>query len=37
MRPSVIAEIDAARPDLLWIGMGAPAELAFWHPHLRTG
>src|SRR5262249_60592326 len=25
----IIAEIDAARPDLLWIGMGAPLELAF--------
>ncbi len=25
----VIAEINAARPDILWIGMGAPLELAF--------
>ena len=24
----VIAEINAARPDILWIGMGSPAELA---------
>ena len=25
----VIADINAARPDILWIGMGAPAELEF--------
>ncbi len=25
----VIAEINAARPDILWVGMGAPLELAF--------
>lgn len=25
----VVAEINAARPDILWIGMGAPLELAF--------
>jgi N-acetylglucosaminyldiphosphoundecaprenol N-acetyl-beta-D-mannosaminyltransferase len=25
----VIADINAARPDILWIGMGAPLELAF--------
>lgn len=25
----VIAGVDAARPDILWIGMGAPLELAF--------
>jgi N-acetylglucosaminyldiphosphoundecaprenol N-acetyl-beta-D-mannosaminyltransferase len=25
----VIADIDAARPDILWIGMGSPLELAF--------
>jgi N-acetylglucosaminyldiphosphoundecaprenol N-acetyl-beta-D-mannosaminyltransferase len=25
----IIAEVDAARPDILWIGMGAPLELAF--------
>jgi N-acetylglucosaminyldiphosphoundecaprenol N-acetyl-beta-D-mannosaminyltransferase len=26
---SVIAEINAAKPDILWIGMGVPAEQAF--------
>jgi exopolysaccharide biosynthesis WecB/TagA/CpsF family protein len=25
----IIAEINAARPDILWVGMGAPRELAF--------
>jgi exopolysaccharide biosynthesis WecB/TagA/CpsF family protein len=25
----VVAEIDAARPDILWVGMGAPAEQRF--------
>jgi N-acetylglucosaminyldiphosphoundecaprenol N-acetyl-beta-D-mannosaminyltransferase len=25
----VIADINAARPDILWIGMGSPLELAF--------
>ena len=25
----IIANINAARPDILWIGMGAPRELSF--------
>jgi exopolysaccharide biosynthesis WecB/TagA/CpsF family protein len=29
----VIAEINAARPHILWLGMGAPAELAFAMRH----
>ena len=31
----IIGEIDACAPDVLWIGMGAPAELAL-ALHLRT-
>jgi exopolysaccharide biosynthesis WecB/TagA/CpsF family protein len=27
--PEVVAEISAARPDILWVGMGAPREQAF--------
>jgi exopolysaccharide biosynthesis WecB/TagA/CpsF family protein len=29
----VVAEIDAARPDILWVGMGAPAEQRFCLRH----
>jgi N-acetylglucosaminyldiphosphoundecaprenol N-acetyl-beta-D-mannosaminyltransferase len=27
--PAIIAEINAARPDILWVGMGAPREQSF--------
>ena len=27
--PGIIADINAARPDILWVGMGAPREQAF--------
>jgi exopolysaccharide biosynthesis WecB/TagA/CpsF family protein len=27
--PEIVAKIDAAGPDILWIGMGVPRELAF--------
>jgi exopolysaccharide biosynthesis WecB/TagA/CpsF family protein len=27
--PAIVAEINAARPDILWVGMGAPYEQAF--------
>jgi len=27
--PAVVDAINAARPDILWVGMGAPRELAF--------
>ena len=27
--PEIVAKIDAAGPDILWVGMGVPRELAF--------
>ena len=32
----VVAQINAARPDILWVGMGVPAEQKFCTPASRT-
>lgn len=37
--PEVIEEINRARPDILWVGLGKPKEQIFsvkWKPHLRA-
>ena len=37
---SVIATINAARPDILWVGMGDPRQVLWtetWRRHLQVG
>lgn len=39
-RPQIIAEINAAAPDVLWVGLGKPIEVPFAvanRDHLRAG
>jgi len=38
--PAVVAGINAARPDIVWIGLGKPREQVFaahWRDHLQAG
>jgi N-acetylglucosaminyldiphosphoundecaprenol N-acetyl-beta-D-mannosaminyltransferase len=37
---AVVAAINAARPDILWVGMGDPRQVLWtekWRPHLQVG